>query len=147
MNLLMAKIELCLTTSLRFESEYNVYLNDLKSQFPRLSFMITLIAPIINNLDIKKVRIRTRYSKMLVDRFIRYYYPFHNQTNYIQPLQFELPLYADVMQLIYKNYGDRYDEKSYNINMIRDLSEMCYDSDYFMIECDDFNVEKDLHIS
>ena len=128
----MAKIESFYTTSLRFERKLNVDLDAILGTYsylnPRLHFMTSSIAPMINDLDIKKVRIGTKYSKILVDGFVRYYYPFHTQTHYVEPLQFELSLYVDVMLLIYKSYSDRYKEfekKWWDINILYDILEMC----------------------
>eukprot|EP01083_Nonionella_stella_P304508 1058631_1 len=147
MNSLIAKIITSQTRSLRYEGELNVDLNEYGRLivFPRLHFLVTSLAPLVNNMEIEHVLIAPKYSKVLVDGFVRYYYPFLTPSAN-DSLQFEPPLYGELMDLIYKSYSDRYrhySKKYYDINCIDDLFEMCCDPDYFMVECEDFDVDQD----
>eukprot|EP01083_Nonionella_stella_P277760 944401_1 len=153
MNTLIAKIMSLETGTLRYESELSVefyaFLSGLHLPFPRLHFLTTSLAPLVNNMEVEKVLITHRYSKVLVDGFVRFYYPFLSQSSVDHSLQFEPPLYVDLMELIYRSYSFRYiqyNKTYYDINCINDLCEMCCDSEYFMIECDDFDVEKDKYM-
>eukprot|EP01083_Nonionella_stella_P085627 237488_1 len=144
-NLLMAKIESSLTCSLRFENVSNVHITSLHSRFlHRLHFMFSSMAPIVTGKDVQKVYCP---SQILVDGFVRTHYPYYSTNDpYVSLLQYEPPLYDELMQLIYARYHESCNvskQSFYDLNYTNDLMGMCCHSDNFTIECDNYNVEQD----
>eukprot|EP01083_Nonionella_stella_P253426 872015_1 len=129
MNTLIAKVISSETRSLRFEGELNVDLNEYQTSrytpFPRLHFFVTSLAPLVSNMEVQKVRIAPKCSKILVDGFVRFYYPFLTQSS---------------------DRYKHYEKTFYDVDIVQDLFEMSCDPDYFMVECEDFDVEQDKYL-
>eukprot|EP01084_Bolivina_argentea_P287475 493302_1 len=146
MNTYCAKIISSETRQERYDQCLSVDLNEKVTNlvpFPNLHFLTTSLAPVVQNIDTEKVLITRRNSILLVDGFVRYYYPFNS-------LQTMSPLYDDVMNLIYEQYKYEYSEYNkiyYDINSVSDLFEMCCDPNYFLIECNDFDEEQDQYFA
>eukprot|EP01083_Nonionella_stella_P116613 346595_1 len=133
---------------------YDLCQSKLEINEPSYNDLNTLIAKIASShtnalsMDVDKVLIAPKHSKVLVDGFVRYYYPLLTQST-SDSLQFEPPLYCDLMELIYKSYTDQFSQFNktyYDINCINDLFEMSCDSDYFLVECEDFDVAEDKYM-
>eukprot|EP01084_Bolivina_argentea_P192699 330747_1 len=86
-----------------------------------------------------------------MDGYVRkhYYYPLN--TN-VTSLRYVSPFYEELMNLIYMRYIDVYklnecdkfeNVRKYSANSLQDITEMCFDSNLFLVEINNFDVECD----
>ena len=78
-------------------------------------------------------------GKLLIDGFIRTSFDYKYKNYLLDNLQYEPPLYHDLIKLIYKNFENSVD--------IYGILIMAVNEPNFMVDCHNFDVEKDEYIA
>ena len=89
--------------------------------FPRLHFFIPSLAPIVRGKSINVVHIRDTVDQILISGYVRQNYAYPNNIQF-DLLQYEHPLYQDIMYLLYKTYTNRLNDSI----KFKNLSKKCY---------------------
>ena len=127
-NSIIAKIVSGITAPVRFENDDIINFDDIQNNtmcFPRLHFLVSSMAPLLLTEQCRLSAIERK--RMLIDGYVR-------DNSMALP-----PLYQDIMNMIYSVY----DINVYDRSSVKELSEDLINSEYFSVECVDFDAKED----